>query len=258
MIVRIVLPSVILPSIEYLRSEIINCATIARISRGKRDLLTFQKSEEILRRILKMKPFPHESILEHSKVTIYIRGSRIITHQLVRHRFFSPTQISTRYVQPKREVILIDPTLGKEAPFRGNTDDPNWTEISSLFARYSYQGFNNAENLRKNRGWTREQARYLFPQCLAADIIISANFREWRHAISLRDHKNASPEIQYIFKRIREYFRLASPTLLEGVYGENHDPDELLKEALDFFESEMGNWPLLVKLREYFGTIEKK
>ena len=45
----------------------------------------------------------HLSVLEHGSVTLYLRGvSRSLTHELVRHRHLSFSQLSQRYV-PERE-----------------------------------------------------------------------------------------------------------------------------------------------------------
>lgn len=42
----------------------------------------------------------HDSVLEHATVTFYITGiSRSCTHELIRHRHFSFSQLSQRFVQ---------------------------------------------------------------------------------------------------------------------------------------------------------------
>ena len=60
----------------------------------------------------------HLSVLEHSSATFYITGiSRSVTHELIRHRHFSFSQLSQRYlpaagpevVEPA--VIAADPAL---------------------------------------------------------------------------------------------------------------------------------------------------
>jgi thymidylate synthase (FAD) len=60
----------------------------------------------------------HLSVLEHGSASFYITGvSRSLTHELVRHRPFSPSQLSQRYVDGANaemvepDVIADDPEL---------------------------------------------------------------------------------------------------------------------------------------------------
>src|SRR6201995_164638 len=51
----------------------------------------------------------HLSVLEHGTVTVYLRGvSRSLTHELIRHRHFSSSQLSQRYV-PERDAGMVEP-----------------------------------------------------------------------------------------------------------------------------------------------------
>src|ERR671912_208701 len=51
----------------------------------------------------------HLSVLEHGTVTFYLTGvSRSLTHELIRHRHFSYSQLSQRYV-PERDAGMVEP-----------------------------------------------------------------------------------------------------------------------------------------------------
>src|SRR3989440_8584647 len=53
----------------------------------------------------------HLSVLEHGTVTFYITGiSRSLTHELIRHRHFSFSQLSQRYV-PERDAAMVEPDV---------------------------------------------------------------------------------------------------------------------------------------------------
>src|SRR6266516_7020881 len=53
----------------------------------------------------------HLSVLEHGSVTFYITGvSRSLTHELIRHRHFSYSQLSQRYV-PERNAAFVEPEV---------------------------------------------------------------------------------------------------------------------------------------------------
>src|SRR4030095_15292996 len=58
----------------------------------------------------------HLSVLEHGTVSLYVTGvSRSLTHELVRHRHFSYSQLSQRYV-PERNAAVVEPEVIAEDP----------------------------------------------------------------------------------------------------------------------------------------------
>ena len=53
----------------------------------------------------------HLSVLEHGTVSFYLTGvSRSLTHELIRHRHFSYSQLSQRYV-PERDAAMVEPEV---------------------------------------------------------------------------------------------------------------------------------------------------
>ena len=70
-------------------------------------------NEGYLRHILEV---GHLSVLEHGSVTFYLTGiSRSLTHELIRHRHFSYSQLSQRYV-PERDAAMVEPAVIAEDP----------------------------------------------------------------------------------------------------------------------------------------------
>ena len=58
----------------------------------------------------------HLSVLEHGTVTFYLTGmSRSLTHELIRHRHFSFSQLSQRYV-PERDAAMVEPDAIADDP----------------------------------------------------------------------------------------------------------------------------------------------
>jgi thymidylate synthase (FAD) len=58
----------------------------------------------------------HLSVLEHGTVSMYLTGvSRSLTHELIRHRHFSYSQLSQRYV-PERDAAVVEPDVIAEDP----------------------------------------------------------------------------------------------------------------------------------------------
>ena len=62
----------------------------------------------------------HLSVLEHGSVTVYLTGiSRSLTHELIRHRHFSYSQLSQRYV-PERNAAFVEPeVIGSDPELHG-------------------------------------------------------------------------------------------------------------------------------------------
>lgn len=123
----------------------------------------------------------HESVVEHSIMTVRFGDvSRGFTHQLVRHRLCAFSQESTRYVDQKGFDIVLPP---------GKTWDDEIVSEARAYYRRVY------ETLRK-QGWKAEDARQFLPVGMANEIVVSANFRQWRHVFKERTAKVAHWEIR--------------------------------------------------------------
>jgi len=231
MIIRVVQPvAAMLGSVADIREQIKRCAYAAGISRGRVDAEPkLGESQVLLSKLLGIKPFAHESVLEHSAVSFLFRCSRIATHEIVRHRLCAFTQSSTRYIEEGNVITVIKPpdmpvtdlgdydlshddcgsVLERKVYKVGLPNPPSWVS-SAAFA------FNDYQEARKH-GVKRESARYLLPHCLAAHIVVTANFRQWRHMIALRTHKAAAPEMRLLFGNVRGDLCRISPMLTEGL-----------------------------------------
>ena len=141
----------------------------------------------------------HLSVLEHGSVTFYLTGvSRSLTHELIRHRHFSYSQLSQRYVPERNaamvepEVIAADPEL--HARFVAATDASlaAYTELlEGLEKRFADVG--NATLRRKQ---ARQAARSVLPNATETRIVVTGNFRAWRHFIAMRATEHADVEIR--------------------------------------------------------------
>jgi thymidylate synthase (FAD) len=60
-------------------------------------------------------------------------------------------------------------------------------------------------------------ARAVLPTCLKTELVMTANFREWRHFLRLRLASGAHPQIRTLAQRILEIFRKEVPALMEGI-----------------------------------------
>ena len=138
----------------------------------------------------------HESVLEHSSMTVLFNNvSRGFTHELVRHRLASFTQESTRYVDESNLKVVIPPDkdpdeklvklkIGKEYY---DISFQEWVEMNEQM----YRGL-------KEAGWMNQDARQILPIGIKSQIVVTCNFREWRHIFELRCSKAAHWEIRRV------------------------------------------------------------
>jgi thymidylate synthase (FAD) len=155
----------------------------------------------------------HLSVLEHGMVTVYLTGvSRSLTHELVRHRHFSYSQLSQRYV-PEGDAATIEPDL--------IADDPELhakfvaaTEASLRAYRELLDGledrFAGAPEATLRRKQARQAARSVLPNATETRIVVSGNYRAWRHFIAMRASEHADVEIRALAVAcLRELQRIA-------------------------------------------------
>lgn len=193
----------------------------------------------------------HGSVLEHANVTLFIEGiTRACSHEVVRHRHFSYSQRSTRYVAEEDGAIVLEPyfaLLWRRYGFFLNDRKIEWQRAmhrpdreykeielvmehvgSSIEALSAYErqvemlmelnpegksGF----DLRK---WARGKARNILPHSTETRITMSGNFRAWRHFIEERSGRGAEPEIRRLANAVMEVLSPLAPTYFEDYRGE--------------------------------------
>jgi thymidylate synthase ThyX len=131
---------------------------------------------------------------------------RGITHELVRHRVFSFTQESTRYVNYRnRGMVLILPE--EIEPFfdseRGSFTEQNAVVVQWHQRAQALFGWYQGD---LERGLKPEIARDILPNLLKSEIFVSGRWSGWEHFIRLRESKQAHPRIRVIAQEIRKYF----------------------------------------------------
>jgi thymidylate synthase ThyX len=155
------------------------------------------------------------------------------SHELVRHRLCSFTQESTRYCNYFKDKFNNQLTFIRPVWINENVcgtfnhplivdnlidnkiiDGPDFVWITSI----SQSELNYLELLK--RGWSPQQARSVLPNSLKTEIVISTNFREWKHIFQLRAvSKAAHPQMRdlmiplynYCRKELPEIFNMGDP-----------------------------------------------
>ncbi|MFI5907312.1 FAD-dependent thymidylate synthase [Dactylosporangium sp. NPDC051541] len=155
----------------------------------------------------------HLSVLEHGTVTFYLTGvSRSFTHELVRHRHFSFSQLSQRYV-PGREQAMVEPAVIAEDPALHKT----FVEAGEAALRAYNEllegleaKFSDVENKTSRRKQARQAARAVLPNAAETRIVVTGNYRAWRHFVTMRASEGADVEIREVAVAcLRELQRIA-------------------------------------------------
>jgi len=143
----------------------------------------------------------HGSVLEHAHYTFGIRGiSRSLTHELVRHRHLSFSQLSQRYVTEDPDfvvppLLLEEGQLGKRAKF----------EAFCSFAAAEYASLlGSLEDTKRGR----ECARAALPNATATRLVVTGNVRALRQMLALRGSPHADAEFRRLAVKWTEEMKM--------------------------------------------------
>lgn len=142
----------------------------------------------------------HESLIEHASATFYIKASRSLTHELVRHRIASYSQRSQRYVKESQADYITPPEIS----------EATCGDISEIYEKAMVTAWENYRQLLA-AGIKPEIARYVLPNACATEIICTWNYREIRHIIKLRASPAALPEMRTVAHKIKEIMKVQAP-----------------------------------------------
>lgn len=176
----------------------------------------------------------HESVIEHSILTVKFYVDRGVSHELVRHRIASFSQESTRYCNYSKDkfdnqLTFIIPEWIRginEGEYKlslvGNRlfcDDFEEVQVSNEDIVWFWSVANNeiVYNDLITKGWKPQQARAILPNSLKTEIVISANFREWRHIFKMRTSNAAHPQMREIMIPLLEELRKNVPILFDNI-----------------------------------------
>jgi len=135
-----------------------------------------------------------ESMVEMVDATFLITCSRVVSHELVRHRIATYQQESQRFVSyddEELEDLFYVPEELQDHP-------------SGAWVQQAYEDALKAYKILRLNGVKKQIARYVLPNGTRTRIIAKMNLREWRHVLRLRLHTSAQPEMQLIMKSIHE------------------------------------------------------
>ena len=163
--------------------------------------MTDKQVENLIKKIVKM---GHASTIEHVSFTFAIEGvSRVLTHQLVRHRIASYSQQSQRYVAEHNFEYITPPSI------KGNKSaEKKFNDLMDTIR--------NAYDELTEMGIPKEDARYVLSNATETKILATFNTSSLLHFFSLRCCQRAQWEIRAMANMMLKEVKAAAPLLFKN------------------------------------------
>ena len=212
--------NIIKPSFEIISDisegglkELKQIERMGRISYKSEDKIT-KDGESAKKFIKKLIENGHESVLEHSSLSVIFITDRAVTHELVRHRLASFTQESQRYCNYSKdkfnnEVTFIEPWwISDSDPIDSDVAYPWITAIGTAEQEYFKL---------LDIGMTPQDARAVLPNSTKTEIGVTTNYREWRHILKLRCSNAAHPDIRRLMRGLTIELKMRIPVVFDDI-----------------------------------------
>lgn len=179
---------------------------VGRVCYKSEDLIKEDSAADFVKRLIKR---GHEAMIEHSQMTVIFTVDRGVSHEMVRHRLASFAQESTRYCNYSKEkfgdqITVIRPYFLEEGSGAYNA----WLYVMEE-AEQAYMTMLRC-------GCSPQAARSVLPNSLKTDIVITANYREWRTIFKLRTAVGAHPQMREVMRPLLDEVK----EKLEPVFGD--------------------------------------
>ncbi len=172
--------------------------------RGASELQQDLTEKEIGSLLKRLREMGHTSTFEHVSFTFAIEGvSRVLSHQLVRHRIASYSQKSQRYVTENNFDFVVPPGIAHNPAALAIFEE----QMAS--AREAYQRL--AELVHQ------EDARYVLPNATETKIVVTMNARSLIHFFSVRSCMRAQHEIRQLSDQMIKLVKEVAPRLFDKV-----------------------------------------
>lgn len=162
--------------------------------------ITKEDIERIIKKVIQKN---HLSVLEHINFTFSISGvSRILTHQLVRHRIGSYSQLSQQHTDSSENEFSTPPEI---------QSDPE------LDKEYK-EAVHNCQKLYKrlvSNGISRGSARYILPSCFNSRIMVTMNARSLFNLLSQRECRTEEWEFREVAYLMHEKLMGIAPNIFK-------------------------------------------
>ncbi len=156
----------------------------------------------------------HFSVVEHASATFYIDGvTRNFTHEFIRHRHLSFSEVSQRYVDVGKFDFIVHPGLaylaGAELSALGKVVIASKDAYEVLMAKFVSQG--------TERKLARQAARHALLSGTETKIVVTGNMRSWREVLGKRLSPAADAEFQEVARLILAELKRIAPNTFQDI-----------------------------------------
>lgn len=158
----------------------------------------------------------HLAALEHASVTLYVRGvSRSLSQELVRHRHLSFSQLSQRHAPSGSADLIEPPVIAGDPELHARFLAATETALAAyrdLLAgvERAAAGTGGTADATLRQKQARQAARSVLPYATATRIVVTGNYRSWRHFVAMRASEHADVEMRTLAAAcLRELQRIA-------------------------------------------------
>lgn len=152
----------------------------------------------------------HEAMIEHSSLSVKFIVDRGVSHELVRHRIASFAQESTRYCNYSKDKFEKEITFISPLFFDRDTVPYLLWEKAMKSAEELYFSL-------LDFGVSPQEARSVLPNSTKTEIIITANYREWRNFFKLRTAAAAHPQMREVTRPLLEELKSKIPVIFDDI-----------------------------------------
>lgn len=146
-----------------------------------------EKDKNLIKKLIKK---GHTSVIEHVVYTFSIKGiSRVCSHQLVRHRIASYSQQSHRYVKVDKDSF-VEPESIKKSKYTKLLWDNYLDTVFYLYDKFI------------DEGMLKEDARFILPNAVKTELIMTINARSLRNFFQQRLDKESQWEIRELASKM--------------------------------------------------------
>lgn len=165
--------------------------------------------------IANIKKQKHFSVLEHTNVTFYFEHTdRAVTHEFIRHRHFSYSQLSQRYVDSSKTSAVVPPLYRQDHEL--GLEFQRAVELSQrayeVLVKLSEQRHPGLK-----RKQIREAARRVLPEATETKIVVTGNLRAWYEFLTKRYSVAADASILEVAELVRKKLAQMYPAVFGDV-----------------------------------------
>lgn len=189
---------------QYMERLVKHIEVAGRVCYKSEGKITEDSYQTFVRRLIDR---GHEAMVEHSSFTVRFIVDRGVSHELVRHRIASFAQESTRYCNYGHagEITVIEPCFWEE----GSQKYVAWKHGCMVAQRRYLELLED--------GASPQEARSVLPNSLKTEVVMTANFREWRNFFKLRTAKGAHPQMREVTIPLLRYLQSVCPIVFDDI-----------------------------------------